>query len=104
MNKMNRSDESKFNKEINEFLEKWDAYSFINLIRALEHLVDLYDFDSDSDDLFHQVYGKEDGNAIRIVKTVMILSKLSEDYASKMTTTNMKFKGLYKRLADVENH
>lgn len=104
MNKKIDSDESKFNKEINDFLEKWDAYSFINLIRALQQLVDLYDFDSDDDDLFHQVYGKEDGNAIRIVKTVMILSKLSEDYASKMTTTNMKFKGLYKRLSDPKNH
>jgi flagellar basal body rod protein FlgB len=102
MNKQN--DVSKFNQEINDFLEKWDAYSFINLIRALEQLVALYDFDSDEDDLFHQVYGKEDGNTIRMIKTVMILSKLCEDYASKMTTTNMKFKNLYKRLADPKNY
>lgn len=94
-----KEDESEFNKEINAFVQKWDVYSLIEFVGLAEKLIELYDMD-EKDDFLRQYYGKEDGDNIRIVRTVMILSKMSEVFGAKMVSTNVKFKGLWKKLSE----
>lgn len=92
-------DTSEFNKEINAFVQKWDVYSLIELVGLAEKLIELYDMD-EKDDFLREYYGKEDGDNIRIVMTVTLLSKMSELFGAKMVSTNVKFPKLWKRLND----
>ena len=86
-----------FNKEINQFIQKWDVYSLIELVDLAEKIIELYDMD-EKEDFLREYYGKEDGDNIRMIMTVRILSKMSELFGAKMVSTNVKFKGLWKRL------
>ena len=88
---------STLNKEINQFVQKWDVYSLIELVGLAEKLIELYDMD-EKEDFLREYYGKEDGDNIRIIMTVRLLSKMSEVFGAKMVSTNVKFKGLWKRL------
>lgn len=88
---------SSFNKEINQFIQKWDVYSLIELVDLAEKIIELYDMD-EKEDFLREYYGKEDGDNIRMIMTVRILSKMSELFGAKMVSTNVKFKGLWKRL------
>ena len=49
-------------------------------------------------DWVRDAVGKEDTEAVRIARTVYLLSKLADLHGPKMSSTNTNFRGLWKRM------
>jgi hypothetical protein len=84
--------------EIEEFVDVWDAQTLIKLFEFIYPLFKLYDV-TESDDWLEEILkDKEDVKNVRICRTVYLLSFMCDVFASKMVSTNVKFKNLHHRM------
>ena len=86
--------------QINEFVKVWDVDSLINLFDLYEKLRHLYDV-TEEDDWLEKIVGLEDRRNVRVVRTIYILSKLSQCFSGKMAITKINFPNLWKKLENV---
>lgn len=83
--------------EINEFLDLWDYEQISEFFRYIEPLVQLYDISETKDWVADEV-GVENTQNVRLIRTVYIISRMSEMFAGRFVNINVQFKGLWKRL------
>lgn len=83
--------------EINAFINFWDVHSMTNLISDLVPIFELYDVDEE-DDWVEQAVGEENQQNIRLIKTVYLISRLSEHHAEKLAVAKVKFPKLWRRM------
>ncbi len=89
-------------QEINEFLELFDIKSLISFLECTIPLTELYDVD-ESDDWVEQKVGKDEVSTIRMIRTVYLISKLSELHGGKLATVKARFGKLYQRLEKIHD-
>lgn len=86
-------------EEIGDFLEYWDANKFINFLRRIITLFDLFDELDEEDWLEKEAGGGEQNvKAVGVVRAVYLISQIAEFHADQLTFINLNFKGLYKRM------
>ena len=88
-------------QEINEFLEIFDVNSLISFLECTIPLTELYDVEENSDWVEDHV-GKDQASTVRMIRTVYLISKLSEFHGGKLATIKMRFKNLWKRLEAID--
>lgn len=88
------------NDELNEFLELWDARSFVHFIELIGELYMLYDIDEEKDWLADKV-NEEDIRGTRLARTFYVMSKLCDDFSGKIATTKVNFPKLWKRMEQI---
>lgn len=84
-------------KEIESFLNEWGCDEMVSFLRDVSPLYELYDVDED-DDWVAKLVGKDQETTIRLIRTVYLLSRISEFHAGKFLNINMKYKKLWKRM------
>lgn len=84
-------------EEINDFLILWDIKNLSAFMHDLLPLVELFNV-SEEQDWVKDAVGKEDTEAVRVARTVYLLSKLAELHGPKISSTNTNFRGLWKRM------
>jgi hypothetical protein len=89
-------------QEINGFLELWGIKDLVDFMEAVFPVFELYDVDKDDDWVRDQV-GELNERNVRLIRTVYLMSKISDKFAGKLATINCKHKNLWKRLEDVKN-
>ena len=83
--------------EINEFLQEWDVDEMRDFFKLVEPLIELYDI-SEKEDWVEDEVGEEDVRNIRLIRTVYLISRISERFAGRFVGLNIKFKNFWKRL------
>ncbi len=81
-------------EEINDFWETWGGRELIQLLRDVIPLFQLYDVQDERDWVEEEV-GKENEREVRLLRTIYLVSKLSDRHAGKLCLLNTKFKGLW---------
>lgn len=66
-------------------------------LRDIIPLVELYDVESDND-WVKDVVGEENLQNVRLIRTVYLLSKISEAHAGKLAIIKANFRDIHKRL------
>lgn len=89
-------------QEINEFLEIFDVKSLISFLECTIPLTELYDVD-ESKDWVEDYVGKDQASTIRMIRTVYLISKLSEISGGKIATVKAKFGNLWQRLEKIHD-
>ncbi len=89
-------------QEINEFLEVFDVNTLISFLECTIPLTELYDVEENADWVEDYV-GKDHVSTIRMIRTVYLISKLSELHGGKLAIVKAKFKDLYKRLEKIHD-
>ncbi len=89
-------------QEINEFLEVFDVKTLISFLECTIPLTELYDIEENADWVEEKV-GKDQVSTIRIIRTVYLISKLSDLHCGKLATIKTKFKNLWQRLEEIHN-
>lgn len=87
-------------QKIEGFLQIWDQESMIGLLSELAELFVLYDIE-EMDDWLQREVGEDDTRNVRLIRTVYLISRVSELYAGRMCRSKMEFKDLWKELKDV---
>jgi hypothetical protein len=89
-------------QQINEFVQLWAAEDLMKLFEEFEPLHYLYDV-TEEDDWVERAVGKEDRLNVRVVRTVYLLSRLSEIFAGKFMMTNANFPKLWRKLEEIKH-
>lgn len=85
--------------EINEFLTYWDIEQISEFFRHVEPLLQLYEISETEDWVADQV-GEENTTNVRLIRTVYLMSRISDLFAGRFANINCHFKHLWKRLED----
>lgn len=94
-------------KPIEELLEDaikvWGIDEMMSFLQDIFEIYKLYDVDPDDD--WMQSLG-EDYQTIRLIRSIYLISKLSENHAGKLCAFSVKFPKLHKKLESValEDH
>ncbi len=83
--------------ELNEFLEIWDAGKTIDFLSEIMPLIDLYSTDKE-EDWVAEIVGMDDANNVRLIRTVYLLSKISDFYSGILCKTSVHHPALWKRI------
>lgn len=86
---------------INEFLETWDCEKNTGLLKHLHEFFSLYDVDED-DDWMKKDVGEEDLQNVRLIRTVYLLSRISDLYSGAFVSLKYQFPSLWKKIEDKE--
>lgn len=89
-------------QEINEFLEVFDVNTLISFLECTIPLTELYDVEENADWVEDYV-GKDQVSTIRMIRTVYLISKLSEKSGGKLATVRARFPNLWKRLEKIHD-
>ena len=84
-------------EEINRALEYWDVNHMTSLLEDLVEIYHLYNVDQSNDWVIDQV-GEENHVTIRLIRTVYLISRLSENHAGAIAGFKVKFPKLWKRI------
>jgi len=84
-------------KEINEFLDKWDRDQMCAFLRDIIPLFDLYDVEDDADWVKDAV-GVDDAQNVRLIRTVYLVSRIAEFHGGVLANIKINFKDLYERM------
>lgn len=89
-------------EEVNSFLEIWDCRQIIQFLRDVIPLFELYDVD-EVDDWVKNAVGGDNRNVqtVRLIRTVYLVSKISENHSAKLCYLKIHFKGLWERLEKI---
>ncbi len=88
-------------QEINEFLMEWSITEMTNFIGDIIPIFELYNVDVDNDWVKEEV-GEENERNVRLIRTVYLISKLSENYSGRLCSLKVKFPGLWKKLEKID--
>lgn len=88
-------------QEINEFLELWDCDQLTSFLTEITPLLELYDVDENKDWVKDEV-GEENERNVRLIRTVYLISRISEFHAGRLATIKSRFSNLYKRLEKID--
>lgn len=87
---------------INNFLMDWSVDEMTAFIRDLIPIFELYDVDLD-DDWVEKEVGKENERNVRLIRTVYLISKFSENHAGRLCSIKANFPGLWKKMEKIDN-
>ena len=83
--------------ELVEFYETWRTSDIENFLRECICLFELYDVE-DENDWVEKAVGKENEMNVRMIRTVYLLSRISDFFSGKMCKTNGTHPKLWQRL------
>lgn len=87
-------------QEISEFLKSWDCTKQVAFLRDIMPIFELYDVDQHADWLSNTI-AEEDITAVRLVRTVYLISRIAEFHAGDLCLIKANFRNLYKKLEKV---
>lgn len=85
--------------QINEFLSVWDLEQMQRLLIDIFPILELYEAIG-SEGWLKEAVGEEDEINVRLIRTVYLVSRLSDFHAGKLATIKAKFPFLWKRLEE----
>ncbi len=83
--------------EINEFFKIWEYREQCELMKCIIEMIKLYDIDEE-DDWVRDEVGPEDCKNVRILRSVYLISRVSEMMSSKFMSVQLKHAGLWRRM------
>lgn len=83
--------------DINDFLNDWGCRQMCDFIRDILPLFELYDVDEE-DDWMEKEVGKDNLQNVRLIRTVYLMSKISENHAGRLCALAYKYKGIWKKM------
>lgn len=83
--------------EINQFLLEWDYKQISEFFQHIEPLLELYNV-TETEDWVADEVGVEDTTNVRLIRTVYLVSRMSEMFASKFCRINLRFKKLWQKM------
>jgi hypothetical protein len=87
-------------QEINAFFEEFGREDMLELLKQMFHVFELYDVDEDNGWLKDCIANVDDIENIRMIRTIYLLSKISDLYAGKLCLLKTKFKDLWRRMEE----
>lgn len=87
-------------KEINEFLESFNLETLISFLECAIPLAELYNVEENDDWVEHAV-GKDEASTIRVIRTIYLVSKLSDMHAGTLCLIKARYNKLWKRLEKI---
>ena len=87
-------------QEINEFFDLLCKNDISEMLSHMFEVFILYDVDKDDDWVKNSIENKEESEQIRILRTVHLLSKMSDLYAGKFVLIKTKFPNLWLKMEE----
>lgn len=84
-------------KELVDFLDTWTIQELGKLMGCVKPLFELYDCDEEDDWVLQQV-GEENYMNVRLIRTVYLLSRLSEWFGGVFSLTKSRHPKLWERI------
>lgn len=87
-------------EEINAVLSFWDAKQLMSFLDHVIPILELYDVDEVSD-WVRELVGIENQKNVRLIRTVYLLSRLSEEHAHNLYKLKTQFKNLWRKMEKI---
>jgi hypothetical protein len=90
-------------QKINHFLENWSEKEMTNFFRDIIPLFDLYNVDAEQD-WVRDAVGESNEQNVRLIRSVYLISKISENHAGKLSSIKANFPKLWQEMEKVKDN